>query len=74
MKKVIFSILVVSAMIGAVYSAYNYRHNRTEMSVLALTNVEALASGENVMCPNGCLDNGNGCLCHYWFPTYKEAK
>lgn len=44
------------------------------MSDLMLANVEALASGEgDPMCENGCLDNGDGCLCHYWFPTYKEA-
>ncbi|NVK93886.1 hypothetical protein HU824_11875 [Bacteroides sp. L10-4] len=46
------------------------------MSDLMLANVEALARGEgdvNPMCPNGCLSNGNGCLCHYWFPTYREA-
>ena len=44
------------------------------MSELALANVEALADDdENPMCENGCLDNGDGCLCHYWFPTYREA-
>lgn len=24
-------------------------------------------------CPNGCLDNGDGCWCHQWYPCYKEA-
>ncbi|MCR6509848.1 NVEALA domain-containing protein [Bacteroides sp. KH569_7] len=54
-----------------------YTNQKTEtMSDLMLANVEALARGEgdvNPMCPNGCLSNGNGCLCHYWFPTYREA-
>ena len=33
----------------------------------------ALAQGEiNPLCENGCIDNGNGCLCKEWFPTYRE--
>lgn len=23
-------------------------------------------------CPNGCVDNGSGCYCNFWFPTYDE--
>jgi len=45
------------------------------MSDLMLANVEA-AGGEgdvNPMCLNGCLSDSDGCLCHYWFPTYREA-
>ena len=40
---------------------------------LALANVEALAQSESDLCPNGCYDNGTGCYCHFWFPTYREA-
>ena len=43
------------------------------MSELMLANVEALANDENPMCPNGCFDDGDGCLCYHWFPTYREA-
>ena len=46
----------------------------TSMSDLAMENVEALARGEeNPLCPNGCYNNGNGCYCYTWFPTYREA-
>lgn len=24
-------------------------------------------------CPNGCVDNGNGCYCNGWYPCYAEA-
>lgn len=40
---------------------------------MALANVEALAQGENDMCLNGCLSNGDGCYCNGWFPTDREA-
>lgn len=47
--------------------------SQPKMSDSALENVEALASGESEFCENGCYDNGSGCFCEYWFPTYREA-
>ncbi|MDE6215122.1 NVEALA domain-containing protein [Bacteroides sp.] len=64
-------VVAVAAVIG--YGVYENQQADT-MSDMMLANVEALASGEgSAMCPNGCLSDGNGCLCHYWFPTYREA-
>jgi len=74
MKKRLLSIAFVSAI--AVTAGWNFAQseNKGNLSDLAMTNVEALAASENPMCSNGCLDNGNGCFCNYWFPTYKEAQ
>ena len=74
MKKNILKATVVAAFaLIAGFNVYNSQKSDV-MSELALANVEALADDdENPMCENGCLDNGDGCLCHYWFPTYREA-
>ena len=34
-------------------------------------NIEALAQDENPNCENGCLDNGNGCYCNFYYPYYE---
>lgn len=65
--------LMVTVMGIAGYNAYQSLSVMNGMSELALANVEALANTESSDCPNGCFDNGNGCFCHYWFPTYREA-
>ena len=72
MKKIILSVAVVAT---AAIAGWNYQQNqnKVEMSDLALANVEALAQSESDLCPNGCYDNGTGCYCHIWFPTYREA-
>ena len=70
-KKVAF-VAAFAAVAG--YGVYTNQRTET-MSDLMLANVEA-AGGEgdvNPMCPNGCLSDSDGCLCHYWFPTYREA-
>lgn len=73
MKKNILKVAFVAAFaMMAGYGVYTTQ-TETNLSDLALDNVEALASGEeNPMCPNGCVSDGSGCLCHYWFPTYRE--
>lgn len=44
------------------------------LSDIALANVEALADDEvNPLCPNGCVENGTGCFCNGWYPSYQEA-
>lgn len=61
------------AMIAG-YGVYNSQKD-VVLSDVALANVEALARGEgNNDCPNGCLDNGNGCYCRIWYSNYREAK
>lgn len=76
-----FALVAAVAAIGG-YGVY--ANQKTDvMSDLMLANVEALAKIEdpeeggsdvNPMCPNGCLSNGKGCLCHVWHPVYREAK
>ena len=71
MKKVLMSVALVSAIaIAAGYSMIGSDKSKMNMSDLAQANVEAFA---DPMCENGCKGSGNGCLCHYWFPTYGEA-
>lgn len=76
MKKIvrIAFIAVVTAVVG--YGVYTSQGEEIGMSEVMLANVEALASKEipNPMCLNGCLSDGEGCLCHYWFPTYRENR
>ena len=73
MKKNIMKVALVAAV--AAMAGYGVYANQSKemMSDVMLENVEALATDEyDPMCPNGCLSDGDGCLCHYWFPTYKE--
>ena len=73
MKQMTKTALALVVALSAGYGVYTSQQ-KSKLSELALANVEALADdGENPMCENGCLDNGDGCLCHYWFPTYREA-
>lgn len=71
-KKIMYAVACVAL---AAIAGWNYQQSKqnVELSDLALENVEALASGEYSDCPNGCYDNGSGCFCHYWFPSYREA-
>lgn len=71
MKKVLRYAFVAAFVAVASYGIY-INQNVNGISALALANVEALAEDENEMCLNGCVDDGKGCLCHYWFPTFKE--
>lgn len=74
MIKKLISVAFVAAMLSV--GAYSYTQSQQEKSIndLTLANVEALADGEiNPFCPNGCLDNGTGCFCVYWYSTYREA-
>jgi len=74
MRKLIIKSAFVAAFIAvAGYAAYNTQKD-TEMSDLAMANVEALAGGEGsgYDCPNGCLTSSGDCFCREYFP-YKEA-
>ena len=54
------------------YGVYASQKEEVTLSDNALANVEALADDENPMCPNGCVSNGDGCLCYVWYENYKE--
>lgn len=73
MKKIVKIAFVAAFAAIAGYGVYA-NQKADAMSDLVLANVEALADGENPMCPNGCVSSGNGCLCHTWYPTYKEYR
>ena len=70
-KKLIFAGAVV-LMAAAAVTAYmaNYRPDPFD---LLNANIEVLVQDENPNCENGCLDNGNGCYCNFYYPYYKEA-
>lgn len=72
MKKKMRYAFVAAFVAVAGYSVYASQKSGA-MSDLMLTNVEALARGEDSGCPNGCVDNGDGCTCngtHY--PEWRE--
>lgn len=73
MKKIVKIAFVAAFAAIAGYGVYA-NQKADAMSDLVLANVEALADGENPMCPNGCVSSGNGCLCYTWYPTYKEYR
>lgn len=62
--KYVKSAFVVAFALVAGYGVYTSQQENS-MSHLAMANVEALATNEeNPLCPNGCVDNGNGCACN----------
>ena len=73
MKKKILGIAVMATVALAAGWNINQSNNDIQLSDLAVNNVEALASGEGDLCPNGCMDNGGGCHCNGWYPSYREA-
>ena len=73
-KNIIRTAFVAAFALMAGYSVYTSQQKKN-ISELALANVEALADNEeNPLCPNGCFDNGKGCYCYQWYPTYREAQ
>ena len=70
-KKIIRSVFVVAFAMVAGYNVY-CSQKPAEMSDMALANVEALARDEVWGCDNGCVDNGNGCVCNGWHQYYAE--
>lgn len=74
MRKKILGVAIMAAI--AVTAGWNTSQNENEMKLadLVLSNVKALASGENDLCPNGCTANGNGCYCNGWHPNDREAR
>lgn len=72
MKKKWFFAGAVLLMAAAAVTVHLTREQSVPFDLLS-ANVEALTQDENPNCPNGCLDNGNGCYCNFYFPYYKEA-
>ena len=65
--------LVIVIAIVAVINVFNSQKSEV-LSDVAMANVEALADDEvNPLCPNGCVENGTGCFCNGWYPSYQEA-
>ncbi|RHR91211.1 NVEALA domain-containing protein [Parabacteroides sp. AF14-59] len=72
MKK-LFGIIAIAAIAATAGWNFCQSQDDMELSDLALANVEALARGESG-CPNGCVENGDGCFCNMWHPVYAEYK
>ena len=71
-KYVKATLVAVVALISGI-NVFNAQKSDS-MSDIALANVEALADDEiNPWCPNGCVANGNGCLCNGWHQYDREA-
>ena len=64
--------VIAAAAAAAGYYGYTSQNGKMGASNLLDINIEALA-GDPFPCPNGCLDEGSGCFCHYYFPSYREA-
>ena len=72
-KNIIRAAFVVAFAFVAGYCVYTSQQE-TEMSDLAMANVEALAQNEGggmLDCPNGCLDKSGHCFCYGYHP-YEE--
>lgn len=63
MKKNIFGVALIAAMAVAAGWNFNQSKNEVNLSDLALTNVEALASGESS--GGWCANSGYGCIIRY---------
>lgn len=72
-KKILKLSFIAAVAVAAGYTAYIQSQKAEALSDLTMDNVEALASGENPFCPNGCKLNGPGCLCDGWWPNEREA-
>ena len=73
MKKKILGSMVAVAIAAIAAVNVNIQASDNGVATIGLSNVEALASGESPDCSNGCYDNGSGCYCHVWYPSYREA-
>ena len=65
--KLFYACLFIMFAAGVLGSSSVQREEPVD--TLFLENVEALAHYEyDPMCPNGCLSDGDGCLCGIWHP------
>lgn len=71
MKNKCFMVMIAATV--AAFTIYNVCSSSKSVvfSDLAVSNVEALASGEGDLLGD-CVSNGNGCYTVVWYPDYKE--
>ena len=74
MKKSVLRGLLIASIVFSAGWCLTQKKNASQFSEMLLDNVEALASGENANCPNGCKADGNGCYCNFWYEWYREAE
>ena len=70
MKKKIFAVALTLATAMGGYLTYN-ESEADGLSDITKANIEALADID-LLCPNGCVADGEGCYCHGWYDSYKE--
>lgn len=74
MKKIILGGIAALAIAAiAIWNVNLGNSQKSELSNLALANVEALAGEGNWLCPNGCYSGSSGCFCYQWYENEKEA-
>ena len=73
MKKKLAGTGILAAIVLITTWCIRQTNPQIQLSDLDADNIEALANPQ-VLCPNGCTDDGNGCYCHGWYPTYKEYR
>lgn len=72
MKTKILGSMVAVVITAIAATNVNFSTPNSKMSTINLSNVEALASGEDSLCDDRCEPNGNGCFCDIWCPAYYE--
>ena len=70
MKKTIFAAVFAMAAVLGEYQNYASASSAS-LSDITKANIEALADID-LLCPNGCVADGEGCYCHGWYDSYKE--
>lgn len=74
MKKTIIRIAAAALLVGGLafnFSLNNTNSNNDLVSLGVIANI-SVAQTENPWCPNGCIENGNGCVCYDWYPDLKS--
>ena len=73
MKKKVFTVLGIVAMLAMVAYASQANNEEAVLSDMAMENAVALAGDINPNCPNGCLTTQGSCKC-YGIHPYEEAE
>ena len=72
-NKILKFSLIAAVAVTSGYTAYSQSQESEALSDLTIDNVEALASGENPLCPFGCKENGKGCYCYIWVDSWRNG-
>ena len=71
--KILGGIFALAVMVVTGYGVNRSMQKDTDLSEMALSNVEALADEHvNPDCPNGCIVDGSNCKCYGIHPHYGE--